>query len=303
MKKGGKVLKTVLGVARVNFLTLTLACVLLAFAFSQYQGATFIPTEVALVLGMALAAHISVNAFNEYFDFRSGLDFLTHKTPFSGGSQTLIKSPHQAYLALWLAWLSLLFVITGGLFLIAEHGWPLLWIGLPGVIIIYTYTQHINRHPLICLLAPGIGFGLLMTLGSIWVFQQQLVAGAWLLGVIVSLLVSNLLLLNQFPDVTADQQVGRRNYPIQLGLGPSSIIFGFIHMVALGLLVAGVSLAWLPGHALLALLSAAVLIKLLPGVIRHHRNISELTPYLGVNVIFIHLYLLLLSAGLLWAGW
>ena len=296
-------LRTMLGVARINFLTLTLACVLLAFTFSLYQGAIFLLTEVTLVVVMALAAHISVNAFNEYFDFRSGLDFLTQKTPFSGGSNTLINSPHQAYLALRLAWLSLLIVIVGGLYLIAQHGWPLLGIGLPGVIIIYTYTQYINRLPLICLFAPGISFGLLMTLGSIWVFQQTLVAGAWLLGIIVSLLVSNLLLLNQFPDVTADQQVGRRNYPIVLGLAASTAIFSVLHLIALGLLVVGVSLAWLPGHTLVALLSGGVLIKLLPGVARHHSNINELTPYLGLNVIFIHLYLLLLSTGLLLAWW
>lgn len=296
-------LRTILGVARVNFLTLALACVLLAFTFSLYHGATFVPAEVALVVVMALAAHVSVNAFNEYFDFRSGLDFLTQKTPFSGGSHTLVTSPHQVHIALWLAWFSLLIVVAGGLFLIAQYGWPLLWIGLPGIIIIYTYTQYINRLPLVCLFAPGIGFGLLMTLGSIWVFQQSLVAGAWLLGVIVSLLVSNLLLLNQFPDISADKQVGRRNYPIVLGLGPSSAIFSILHMIALSLLVLGVSFSWLPNHSLIVLLPGLLLIKLLPNVICHRANVVELTPYLGLNVIFIHLYLLLLSASLLWAWW
>lgn len=296
-------LKTLLGVSRINFLTLSLACVLLALSFSLFQHANFQWFDISLVVIIALAAHVSVNAFNEYFDFRSGLDFLTSKTPFSGGSGTLVAQPHQAQVALAVAWISLSLVILAGLILIAHYGWPLLWIGLPGIIIIYTYTQYINRLPLICLFAPGIGFGLLMTLGSIWVFQQSLVAGAWLLAVIVSLLVSNLLLLNQFPDVAADQQVGRRNYPIVLGLGPSSAIFSILHLVALGLLVLGVSLAWLPKHSLIALLSGLLLFKLLPAVLRHRADITELTPYLGLNVIFIHLYLLLLSASLLWAWW
>ncbi|WP_319782934.1 prenyltransferase [Oceanisphaera sp. IT1-181] len=296
-------LKILLGVSRINFLTLTLACMLLALAFSLYQGAVLQWLDLVLVLMVALPAHISVNAFNEYFDFRSGLDFLTTKTPFSGGSGTLVAHPQQAKLTLFLAWLSLSIVMVAGLILISRYGWPLLWIGLPGVLIIYTYTQYINRSPLVCLVAPGIGFGLLMTLGAIWVLQQSLVAGAWLLAVIVSLLVSNLLLLNQFPDVTADRQVGRRNYPILLGLEPCAIIFSILHLVALGLLLLGVSLAWLPNHALVALLSAGVLIKLIPGVIRQHSNRHALTSYLGLNVFFIHLYLLLLSAGLFWAAW
>ncbi|GGB50430.1 1,4-dihydroxy-2-naphthoate octaprenyltransferase [Oceanisphaera marina] len=296
-------LKTLLGVSRINFLTLTLACVLLALAFSLSQGAAWQWLDLVLVLMIALPAHISVNAFNEYFDFRSGLDFLTTKTPFSGGSGTLVTHPQQARLALFLAWGCLGIVMVAGLILISRYGWPLLWIGLPGVLIICTYTQYINRSPLVCLVAPGIGFGMLMTLGSIWVLQQSLPAGAWLLAVIVSLLVSNLLLLNQFPDVDADRQVGRRHYPILLGLGPCAIIFSVLHLVALGLLVLGVSLAWLPQHTLVALLSAGVLFKLLPGGIRQHSDSQALTPYLGLNVIFIHLYLLLLSAGLFWAAW
>ena len=294
-------LKTLLGVSRINFLTLTLACVLLAVSFSLFQGADFQSLDLTLVILIALAAHISVNAFNEYFDFRSGLDFLTEKTPFSGGSGTLTAEPQHARFALSVAWISLMLVIFPGLILIARYGWPLLWIGLPGIIIIYTYTQYINRLPLVCLFAPGIGFGLLMTMGSIWVFQQALMPGAWLLGVMVSLLVSNLLLLNQFPDVHADQQVGRRNYPIVLGLGPSAVIFSVLHVFSLGLLALGVGLAWLPSQALLALLSGVLLLKLLPGVARHRDNIAALTPYLGLNVIFIHLYLLLLTAGLVWA--
>ena len=296
-------LKTLLGVSRVNFLTLTLACVLLAFSFSLFQGAVFQSLDLTLVVIIALAAHISVNAFNEYFDFRSGLDFLTSKNPFSGGSGTLVAAPHHARLALYVAWISLMLVILPGLILIARYGWPLLWIGLPGIIIIYTYTQYINRLPLICLFAPGFGFGLLMTVGSIWVFQQALLPGAWVLGLLVSLLVSNLLLLNQFPDVQADQQVGRRNYPIVLGLGPSTVIFSLLHGIALGLLVLGVYLDWLPNQTLLALCSGLLLWKLLPGVAHQRDNIPALIPYLGLNVIFIHLYLLLLSAGLVWAWW
>lgn len=295
-------LKTLLGVSRVNFLTLSLVCVLVALAFSFYQGASLNGLDIVLVLIIALAAHISVNAFNEYFDFRSGLDFLTPKTPFSGGSGTLVAQPKHASLALAVAWVTLALVIISGLVLIARYGWPLLWIGLPGVIIIYTYTQYINRQPFICLFAPGIGFGLLMTMGSIWVFQQSLLPGAWLLGCIVSLLVSNLLLLNQFPDVNADQQVGRRNYPIILGLGASTIIFSLLHLSALLLVILGVSLDWLPPQVLVALLAAALLVKLLPAVARHHHDVTTLTPYLGLNVAFIHLYLLLIAAGLFWAG-
>ena len=45
--------------------------------------------QLWLVLVGGTAAHISVNALNEYLDFRSGLDARTVRTPFSGGSGAL----------------------------------------------------------------------------------------------------------------------------------------------------------------------------------------------------------------------
>ena len=48
----------------------------------------------------ALCCHVSVNAFNEYYDFRSGLDARTRRTPFSGGSGTLPGKPELAGQAL-----------------------------------------------------------------------------------------------------------------------------------------------------------------------------------------------------------
>ena len=296
-------LKTVSGVARLNFLTLTLLCVLLALAYSLAAGVTVHLLPFIVVSVIALAAHASVNAFNEYFDFRSGLDFLTPKTPFSGGSGTLIRAPEKARWALTFAWFTLGLVVLGGLFLVSEHGWPLLWIGVPGVIIIYSYTQYINRLPVICLVAPGIGFGLLMTLGAIWVFHGALNAGAWVLALVVSLLVSNLLLLNQFPDADADRQVGRRTLPIVLGKERSAVVFALQYGLAMVLHMFAIAVAWLPEPTIIALFSLPVLFKLIPGVYRNKSSVIKLTPFLGLNVVFIHLYLLLLVAGLFWAWW
>jgi len=42
-----------------------------------------------LALLGAFLAHVSVNTLNEYYDFKSGLDLETIRTPFSGGSGAL----------------------------------------------------------------------------------------------------------------------------------------------------------------------------------------------------------------------
>lgn len=295
-------LNTLLGVSRANFLTLTLVCILLAATASWQASASPGWPTLLLVTLLALCAHISVNAFNEYFDFKSGLDFLTERTPFSGGSGTLVANPAASYTALAIAVVSLALLIAGGLYLTLLHGWPLLLIGIPGVLIIYAYTQYLNRYPLACLLAPGIGFGLLMTLGAYWVFADNLSPGAWFLAAIISLLVSNLLLLNQFPDVEADQQVGRRHLPIVIGRRHSASVYTLLALGSYLLLLLGVAVGALPWQSLLGLLSLPLLLKILPGIFRLADKPRELAPYLGLNVLLCHLYPLLLSAGLYWAA-
>ncbi|MCF4008277.1 prenyltransferase [Rheinheimera sp. UJ63] len=295
-------LAVLFGVSRANFLTLTLVCVLLAATAGWQMVAMSTWQNYLLVTLIALSAHISVNAFNEYFDFKSGLDFLTQRTPFSGGSGTLVDHPEASNIALKLAIISLCVVILAGLYLSFQQSWQLLLIGIPGVLIIYAYTQYLNKNPLACLLAPGFGFGLLMTLGAFWVFAGGLTAGAWVLAMIISLLVSNLLLLNQFPDVEADRQVGRNHLPIVIGRRRSAMVFTALLLASYGLLIIAVVMQLLPWQTLLGLLSLPLLLKLLPGIFKYADQPTELSPYLGINVILCHVYPLLLCAGLAWAA-
>ena len=71
---------------RGPFLVLTPVCVLLGVGTVVANKAPVDWSLLFLCLLGALLAHISVNALNEYADFRSGLDLATLRTPFSGGS-------------------------------------------------------------------------------------------------------------------------------------------------------------------------------------------------------------------------
>ena len=65
-------LKNIAGPMRVPFLVLAPACVLLGIGTAVWQndGVSFF-AAVFVLIG-AVAAHISVNAFNEYYDFNPG---------------------------------------------------------------------------------------------------------------------------------------------------------------------------------------------------------------------------------------
>lgn len=295
-------LGALIGVARLNFLTLSLACIVLAQCYSLYLGNQFQAELFIVVVSLGLAAHVSVNAFNEYFDFRSGLDLLTQKTPFSGGSGSLVTTPEVARWALMLAVISLLLAIALGLVLMRQFGTQLLWIGLPGVLLIYTYTQYLNRSPILCFLAPGLGFGLLMTFGALWVFdgatseqlRTPMPIGGWLLSFMVTLLVSNLLLVNQLPDVEADKQVGRSHLPIAIGRKKSIQVVVVGYAGALAILPLGVLLEVFPALTLLLGLNAILLFKLIPGLYRLSAawQTKAAVPLLALNVVFVHLMIL-----------
>ncbi|MCH8501955.1 MAG: prenyltransferase [Aliidiomarina sp.] len=287
-----------LAVSRANFLTLTLACLLLALAIGYYYSGWPPTSTLVLVTVVAIFAHVSVNALNEYIDFRSGLDFKTRKTAFSGGSGTLVRNPKMARWALILALVSLLIVTIAGLTIVNQYSFSLLWLGVPGVLLILLYTKPLNQEPVLCLIAPGVGFGLLMTLGAAWVFARELNLMIWVLAVVVMLLVNNLLLLNQFPDCEADESVGRFHFPIMIGRRRSAWLFSGQLVLAYVILIVAVWNQVIPDLSIFALLSAVLAPKLIKGVHRYANDIPQLVPFLGINVALIHAFILLLALGI-----
>jgi 1,4-dihydroxy-2-naphthoate octaprenyltransferase len=290
--------KNILGPMRLPFLILGPACALLGIATAVWQvGPVSVFYSVLAVLG-AVTAHISVNAFNEYFDFKSGLDFKTKATPFSGGSGTLPANPQAARPALMTAWIS--FALTGaiGLYFLWVWGLALLPLGLLGLAVVYIYTNWITRSPLLCLIAPGLGFGILTVMGTYFVLTGQYSLTAFFASLVPFFLVNNLLLLNQFPDADADKSIGRKHYPIAIGRQQSSLIFAAFLALAYLSLIIGVVLGYLPPLSLLGLLTVFLAVPLARGAYTHADDIPALIPFLGQNVIINIATPLLMAAGL-----
>jgi len=158
---------------RLPFLVLTPACVLVGLGTAVWTTGKVSVLHFALALIGAICAHISVNAFNEYFDFQSGLDGRTARTPFSGGSGTLPANPAAARKALAVSVITLLLTAAIGLYFVFLRGWALLPLGLLGLVTIFAYTPWLARYPLLCLVAPGLGFGPCMVLGTHFVLTGE----------------------------------------------------------------------------------------------------------------------------------
>jgi 1,4-dihydroxy-2-naphthoate octaprenyltransferase len=111
-------------------------------------------------------------------------------------------------------------------------------------------------------------------------------------------LVSNLLLLNQFPDMEADRTVGRRHLLIVAGPRTSSLVYAAMLLGVYLSIVAGWILGMLPAWALLGLLTLPLSVRAARGAYQYGGQIERLVPYLGQNVLITLLTPLLTAIGI-----
>ena len=284
---------------RIPFLGLTPVCVFLGMSVAAAnQENVSVPVLVLTLLG-ALLAHISANTLNEYYDFKSGLDFTTTRTQFSGGSGMLPRNPELARIVFSVSIVSLISVVVIGGFFVWKYGLAIVPIGIIGLALVVTYTERVNKYPLLCLVAPGIGFGFLMVVGTQFVLVGRYESLSWIVALVPFFLVNNLLLLNQYPDIHADARVGRYHFPIAYGTKNSNAVYAVFVLAAITVIVASILTGYLPRLSLIALLPMPLALFALKGAIQYGENIGKHPQYLGSNVAVAVLTPLLLGISII----
>mgnify|MGYP001816871745 FL=1 len=289
---------TILKSMRPAFLILTFVCVFLGASTAVAEQSSVNLYFLSLALIGALLAHISVNTLNEYLDYSSGLDLQTMKTPFSGGSGALPETPDMAGRVFAVAILSSIALFLIGSYFVWQQGAGIVPVGIVGLILIATYTGWINKHPFLCLIAPGLGFGFLMVAGTQFVLQGYYAQQAWIVASVPFFLVNNLLLLNQYPDIEADKKVGRNHFPIAFGVKRSNQAYALFAILTVAVIVSSVVLDYLPMLSLIALIPMPLALFSLSGAIKYGANIGSHPQYLGANVAVSILTTLLLATSL-----
>lgn len=275
----------IVGPMRPRFLLLAVACVLVGIGTAVHEVGHINAFQAVLALIGGVAAHASVNALNEYCDCKSGLDEKTTKTPFSGGTGTLPPHPEMAHVALITGLATMGIVGLIGLYFFIVRGFAIVPLGIMGLVVIAAYTPFITRMPAICLIAPGLGFGVLMVMGTHFVLTGHYSLVAFVASLSPFFLVSDLLLLNQFPDVEPDRSIGRNHIPILLGLKKSSQIYALFLLLTYVSIVLGVAWNVLPKMSLLGLLTLAIAIPTTIGVFRNAGDVEKLKPSMAMNVV------------------
>jgi len=277
-------LQALLRSSRFSFVLLAPICVLLGLG-TAWSSIDSVNIGLLLLLFLVtVLAHMSVNLLNEYLDFQSGLDLHTQRTPFSGGTGFLPEKPQAARYVLWHALATLLATCLIGCYLVWQVGIWLLPLGIIGVLLVLTYTSVLNRFAFLCWVAPGLGFGGVMVLGAHYVLTGQFNSSVFLASLVVFFLVNNLLLLNQFPDIEADRQAGRRHLLVKYGVKPSVYAYGLgalvVPVIIIAAVVNGVWSVW----ALAALIPWVLSLFSLLTAWRYGEQLAEHTPAMAANV-------------------
>ena len=292
-------MKYVIGVMRPNFLLLAVSCVFLGLAAAIWAGYEIKVLDAVLCFVGGVLVHGAVNAFNEYEDIKSGLDFKTQRTPFSGGSGTIVPVPERVNLALWTGIVCSAISAGIGVYFAFTQGWQILLLGAVGLFVIVVYTPWLNKVPVLCLVAPGFGFGTLMVMGVYFCLTGSFSWTALLLSCVPFFLVSNLLLLNQFPDVEPDQSVGRKHLPILIGRKASAVIFALFELFTYMVIVIGVASGLIPAWTLISLVSLVFAVPAALGALKNADNLQKLGASMGQNVLLNLITPVLLGVGLL----
>jgi 1,4-dihydroxy-2-naphthoate octaprenyltransferase len=279
---------------RPQFLILPIVLSFLGTSIAWYNGYLHIGYAVLAFIGLLLA-HISVNVLNDYFDFKSGVDLATKRTPFSGGSGMLPEGLLNPGQVLKFGTICFLLAAAIGIFFIFTTDWLLLPLLVVGGLCIVLYTPLILKKnwPE---WSPGLGLGSLPVLGAYFVQTNEYTWPVVIASIPSGILVHNLLFLNEFPDVEADITAHRKTLPITIGKDRASIIYSVLTAAMYLWIIGWVIAGKMPVYTLIALLTVPFAIKAIRGA-RHYQDMGQLMPAMASNVLVVLLTQLLLGVG------
>ena len=237
-----------LAITRMPFTSASILPILAVGAYFAGVGdGLFNILNFVLCIFGVLIAHLSVNVLNDYFDFKDGTDEENNDyfQQVSGGSRAielgLITLAGTKKIGIILTIVALL---IGGAILFSTNLAnvdAVLMITLIGLFLGYFYTAP----PLRLVARRGLGeltifltFGPLITLGTAFAIfngdlsmAQEHLMNCLYIGIPMGLLTTNILLINEFPDMKSDTKTNKNHLVVTFGKKASR----WIYLLILGL--------------------------------------------------------------------
>ncbi len=206
--------RVIVKTSRPFTLTAAMSPVFVGTAVAAYNG-IFHPITFLMTLFSCLFLQIGTNYFNEYFDYRYGLDHAE-----SLGAMTVIfRHEMTAKQVLGGGIISFIFAALLGFILVYLVGLVILLFGLAAMAIAYFYSAEPFKFS-----SRGLGdvmvyiaMGFLMTWGSYYVQIPHWSWSAFAASVPVGLIVVAILNMNNTRDYQDDVVVNKRTLPVRFG--------------------------------------------------------------------------------------
>jgi 1,4-dihydroxy-2-naphthoate octaprenyltransferase len=201
--------------SRLMTLTATVSPLLVGTALAVYQGVFHAGIFLATFFS-CLLLQIGTNYFNEYFDYRYGLDHAGSL----GASTVIFQKTMTAGEVLAGSIVCFVLAAVLGLVLTLVIGPVIILFGLAGMLIAYFYSAKPFRFA-----SRGLGdilvylaMGFLMTWGAYFVQVLQWSWSALAASIPVGCLVTAILNMNNVRDYQDDLAVNKKTLPVRFGL-------------------------------------------------------------------------------------
>ncbi|MGO0708896.1 1,4-dihydroxy-2-naphthoate polyprenyltransferase [Bacillus velezensis] len=231
---------------RPHTLTASFVPVLLGTVLAMF----YVKVDFLLFLAMLFSClwiQIATNLFNEYYDFKRGLD--TEDSVGIGGA--IVRHGMKPKTILQLALGSYAIALVLGVYICMSSSWWLAAIGLAGMLIGYLYTGG----PLPIAYTPfgelfsGICMGSVFVLISFFIQTGRINEQSILISIPIAILVGAINLSNNIRDIEEDKKGGRKTLAILMGHRGAVMIlagsFAIAYIWIIGLVIMGYTSPWL----------------------------------------------------------
>jgi 1,4-dihydroxy-2-naphthoate octaprenyltransferase len=218
---------------RPKFLVASAAPILVGSFLGYATAGSFNAGLFILALLAIMALQAGANMANDYFDHISGNDWANkNPTPFSGGSRYIQKEILSPKVILLAALVSLATGSAIGIVIVLlTQSLFILILGLAGLLGGFFYTAPPVKLGYRCVgeFVIALLFGLLPVYGSYYLQTETIDITPLLPACIVGILIFLVILVNEFPDVSADAMVNKRTLVVRFGV-PASV---WVYKIAL----------------------------------------------------------------------
>jgi 1,4-dihydroxy-2-naphthoate polyprenyltransferase len=272
-----------LRIIRIKFFLASIIAITNGILYSYLTYNIFNIIDALLTYVGVIFLHASVDIFNDYWDYKRGIDTTTKRTKFSGGTGVLPEKKLEPNIVYKAGFLSMVIGIAIGGYFILQSGLLIAIILAVAILSIYFYSTTIVNIGLAETLVAVKGT--MIVIGTSFVQSGIVDFPVVYLGIIIGLLSSIVLYIAAFPDFAADKEKGRKTLVILIGKNKSAQIFPLLIILIYSLISIGIIMQYLPIYSILTFSSLIFAIRSAKKL-KNYDNIEDLVKAISYTITF-----------------